>query len=309
MTNDTFISRHRPKTYKEVIGQAAVVKSLQQAIAEGGAQAFLFSGPSGTGKTTLARLAALQIGCSPAEIIEVPAAVQTGVEDMRSLQVLTQYHPFGGGHRAIIVDEAHRLSGNAWDALLKITEEPPKFITWFFCTTNPTKVPATIKTRCTSYQLKALPEDDLHGLLTSVCKAEGIKLAEGVATLIVRQASGSPRQVLANLSVAYGAKNRAEAASLLQAVLDTDATIELCRHLIGGGSFMKAKAILARLQDESPEGVRIVVSNYCAKAVLGAKSEDQAARLLTVLDAFSVSYNAADGQAPLLLSIGRVLFR
>jgi DNA polymerase-3 subunit gamma/tau len=306
--SETFINKYRPRNWIDVIGQKEVVRSLHKAITERAAQTFLLAGPSGTGKTTLARIAAHEIGADGADLIEINAARDTGVDAMRAVQDLIRHRPFTGGRRALLVDEAHRLSGAAWDTILKDTEEPPDFAYWFFLTTNPSKVPKTIRTRSSAYNLQLVSEAELGKLVQWVCKQEDIKLASGVLDLIVRQAQGSPRQALSNLAIAYGAANQTEAARLLEAVLETDAVIDLCRALASGNSnLMKVQALLQNLQDENPEAVRIVVTAYFTKAFLNATTERQAKLYLNVLDYFEHPYAERDGLAPLILSAARVL--
>lgn len=302
---------YRPQTFDEVVGQGAVVAALRKVVERRGSQAFLFSGPSGCGKTTLARICAAEMGCQPKDILDVDAATRTGVDDMRQIQETLNYKPFGGSTgRAIIIDECHRLSGNAKDSILKSVEEPPAHVIWFFCTTEPDKIPETIKTRCTAFTLKSVKEDQLTELLESVIEAEKIELAEGVFTLILREAHGSPRQALVNLAACRDLESRQEAAEVLRTALESQPARQFCQFLLRPGTWQQAMVIIKKLEEDgtSPESTRIIVCNYVGGALKNAKSNEEACRFLSVLGAFATPYVTAENMAPLMLSLGRVMF-
>lgn len=306
---------YRPSKWEEVSGQSSVVKPMKALLKAGNSQAFLLSGPSGTGKTTLARIGAVEFGCDAKMVrdgyFDINAAANTGVEDMRKIQDQIRYKPITGQSekRAVIVDECHRLSGNAWDILLKPVEEPPAHLIWFFCTTNLKKVPATIKTRCSKFELKDVSDRDIEELLQDIAREEGLDLPDDVMRVIIAEAHGSPREALNHLALCQDARTRREAADLLKAVLDTDAVIELCRFLAqGGGSWIKCMSIVEKLKDENPEGIRIIASNYFGKAIRNAKSDKDACFWLARLEAFAQPYNESEKFAPLMMSIGRVMF-
>lgn len=304
------ITKYRPGAFGEVIGQGPIVRSLEQMCKKKDVQTYILSGPSGCGKTTLSRIVAKQFGVEDNAILDHDAASKTGVEDMRQIQEIVQYRPFGGsGMRAIVIDECHRLSGNAWDSLLKILEEPPKHVLWFFCTTNPAKIPKTVKTRGAHFELKAVSDKDLTALLEDVEAKEKIRLPDDVFELLVTEAKGSPRQLLSNMAVARTAKDKKEAAALLKTAVEDDKTLELCRFIANGnGSWDKCMLLLKKLEGENPESIRIVVSKYLAACAKGAKNDKGALAFLGKLEAFSVPYNGADDQSQLILSIGRALF-
>lgn len=307
--SEILYNKYRPQDFADVIGMADSISQLKRVLDSGKAQVFLFSGPSGCGKTTLARIAASYVGCNPRDVIEVDAATFNGIDKMREVQSMMSYKPVGGGDsRAVILDECHGLSKAAWDSLLKSIEEPRPDVFWLFCTTNPGKVPETVKTRCTSIKVVSLKDDQLERLVKSVAKKEGMKVNEGVRQIIVREARGSARQALVNLAICDGAESSKQAADMLHSAIESDPTIELCRLIIKGGSWSKAMGIVAKFDGESPEGVRIVVCNYLAAALKNTKGNDAACDILSKLEAFSQPYNVSEGLAPLLLSVGRALF-
>jgi DNA polymerase-3 subunit gamma/tau len=305
----SYHTKHRPIGFETVKGQRDAVAKLQRVIDKGTSSTFLIYGPSGCGKTTLARICAAYAGCEPSDVLEVDAATNSGADDTRKLQEIMAYRPIGGGEkRAIIVDECHRLSSTAWDTLLKVTEEPNEFCLWFFCTTNPAKVPETIKTRCAKAEVKSLPDREIESVLQRVIKREKLEIPEGVLAVIIREAKGSARQALVNLAEAEGCTTSKEAAAAIHTMLESDPIIELCRFLLSPGSWVKCMGIVAEL-GENPdyEGIRIVVVNYMGKVLQGAKSDEKAAAALTILENWSTPYNPAERQAPFMLSLGRTI--
>jgi DNA polymerase III gamma/tau subunit len=167
----------------------------------------------------------------------------------------------------------------------------------------------TIKTRCVSLNLKSVPEKTLGRLYDRVVKAEGIELPGDIGDLIIKEAGGSPRQMLVNLALCTDAKTKAEAAALLQSAQASDPTIKLARYLCfeRRKDWAGAMKIVAEFTDESPEGVRIVICNYvaaCLKNPKVAKPE----WLLHILEMFSEPYREYEKMGPLMLSIGRVLY-
>lgn len=311
MINGTLHTKYRPDIFDDVVGQDATVKSLARMIEKRESQCFLFGGPAGTGKTTLARICAMEVGCHPKDILEIDAATYTGIDAMREVQTTVQYRPFGKSDvRAIIIDEAHRLSRQAWDSLLKVTEEPPPHAYWFLCTTEPAKVPPTIRSRFTSFQLQSLNERDMKKIIDAVCESEKITLDETVRSVVINSAMGSPRQALNYLAIVYDATSRKEAAARLAIASESDPTLALCQYIARGTNttWQGYMEILGKFEGESPESVRIVLSAYIAAVLKKAKTEKEVMYLLSVLEAFSVPYGPGDHIAPLMLSIGRVLY-
>ena len=302
--------KYRPTSLNEVIGQGEVVKSLSGVLKKRRTRAFVFTGPSGTGKTTLSRIIAKEVGATGPNLIEVDAATHTGVDDMRLLTDGLQYASINGGARMLIVDEAHALSKAAWQSLLKSVEEPPPGVFWSFCTTEASKIPNTILTRCAVYNLRPVGLDDLCELIQRVAEKEGIKISEELAMFIAESSDGSPRACLTNLSKCAGVKGPKEAAKLLASATREPEVIDLCRALASGTTdWGKLMAILKPLSAMNPESIRIVVCSYFQQIALNAKSDKKAIPALEVLQAFGTPYPPhITGIYPVLLSLGELLF-
>lgn len=306
--SESFITKYRPQDLDQIVGQSVVVKSLKALVKSGGSKTFLFTGPSGTGKTTLSRILARMLGCEPKDLLELDAATYTGIDDMRAVVAGLLYKPLGEGSvKAVIVDECHGLSKQSWQSLLKILEEPPAHVVWLFCTTEGAKVPANIRTRCTCYDLKPVSVDTLIALLDQIVVTEKLSVAEAIVDLCAEEAQGSPRQALSNLAVCFGAKTLKEAQELLHSAIESEEAVNLARALVQGKGWAEAQRILNGLQEVSPESIRHIVCAYVSKVVLGAKTKEVAGHGIEILDMFSEPFNPADGISPLILACGKVL--
>jgi DNA polymerase-3 subunit gamma/tau len=306
-------TKYRPLTFDEVLGQDGTVASLKQAIKGNRAHSYIFTGPSGTGKTTLARILANEFAggqATVANIEEVPAAHNTGVEDMRKLVERSMYRAIGTSPvKCFILDEAHRLSGAAWDELLKPVEEPPKHVYWMFCTTNPGKIPKTIQTRCLKYDLKPVDEALIFELLQSVAEVEGFDTTDEILTALAEDAGGSPRQALVWLEACAHAKSAQEARVIIRSATQSKEAVDLARWLLSGRGQTWAEAVkyVKALEGTDPESTRIMLCNYFASVLLNTTGDDKARQVLTLMENFRVSYNASDRLAPLLYSIAMAI--
>lgn len=273
MTADNDIQLHtkyRPTKFEEVYGQDHAVKPLRESVLmDGGPQAFAFVGPSGTGKTTLARICTNELGCS--EIEEFDAAANSGIEDVKRLIERMQYFPAGGGSRGFIIDECHALSKQAWSSLLKSIEEPGPSNYWFFCTTEKAKLPRTIQTRCLTLTLKNVTVPNLKKLLREICEKELIELADPVILdVIAERADGSPRQALMNLSVARHSESLDESIESLTQSTTNPVAFDLARAISRNTwSLDKVLPMVKQMKDEPPEGIRQVVRAYFTTMALG----------------------------------------
>lgn len=313
--NDLHVA-YRPEVLEDVAGHKSVIQSLE-ALQDDVPHALLFEGPSGTGKTTLARIIAMQfLEVSERNLREVDAATYAKAEDARRLVDSVRSRPLDGGALVYILDEVHALSNQSWQILLKTLEEPPPYAYFILCTTESNKVPKTIRTRCHSYELSTLSNDELFELLDRInTQAFDDEVPNSVLDVCAKSAGGSPRQAVVNLSKASYCNDTKCAYEVLKEVDVGDASIiNICRHLakppLGDGTqyFIDCVKLLGELGDKvQPESVRMTVVNYFAAALMG-KSRNPT-WFLTVLDAFKEPCRQGEKMAPILLAIGFLAFQ
>lgn len=186
--------KYRPASFTDVVGQDHVVKALEGALKEKNvAHAYLFYGSRGTGKTSVARIFAGQIGARDSDVHEIDAATYTGVDNIRALREEAAVMPFESECKVYIVDEVHMLSKGAFNAFLKLLEEPPSHVTFILATTELEKVPDTIQSRCQVFTFKKPTAKAIAETVTKIAKAEGYSLDKAAAELIAILADGSFR--------------------------------------------------------------------------------------------------------------------
>lgn len=195
--------KYRPTTFEEVVGQENAVSILTSSIKQKKiSHAYLFCGGRGTGKTTAARIFAREVGCNPEDIIEIDAASNRGIDEIRELRDAVRTSPFSSPYKIYIVDEAHMLTKEAANALLKTLEEPPSHVIFILATTDPEKLPSTIVSRCQKIVFNIPDLETLSKQLVHVAKSEGKTLEKEAAHLIARHGKGSYRDALGVLEQA-----------------------------------------------------------------------------------------------------------
>jgi DNA polymerase III subunit gamma/tau len=191
---------YRPRSFDQVRGQPQVTEVLERAIKNKKiAHAYLFSGGRGTGKTSVARIFAEKLGVSQKDLIEMDAASNRGIDDIRELREGVYSAPFESPYKFYIIDEAHMLTKEAWNAFLKTLEEPPAHAIFVLATTDRDKVPDTIQSRCESYTFKQPTREILAEIVTDIAKKEGYSLERSASELIALLAEGSFRDALSIL--------------------------------------------------------------------------------------------------------------
>lgn len=205
MSHQSLYRKYRPQSFKEVSGQDHVVKALKGAIEnETVSHAYLFSGSRGTGKTSIARIFARELGTAEDDIYEIDAASNNGVDEIRELAEAVFTLPFRSTYKVYILDEAHMFSKAAWNAFLKTLEEPPAHVIFIMATTELEKVPETILSRCQTFIFKKPSREILRTVIETAGKNEGVKLEEGVADLIALFGDGAFRDAYGTLEKLIG---------------------------------------------------------------------------------------------------------
>jgi len=302
--------KYRPTELDEVIGQSHCIPALK-GLLDGSSHAFIFTGASGVGKTTLARIMARELGATAFDaIIEIDAATHGGVEGMREVVDMAKSPPMMGGSRAFIVDEAHALSKAAWQSLLKAVEEPREETFWFFCTTESGKIPRTIVTRCVSFELRLIRTDDIFDKLVKVDEAEGLKVPDAILDVVAQSAQGSMRAALVGLAAVKGITDPKTAAEALRFAVAGDDTIDFVRYLLSGNlQWRFTMERLDRLGDFQPEALRITIANYLSAVVAKTHDPARAAAMLNVVEAFSMPYDPATARSGFMLSLALLHFK
>ncbi len=195
--SEVLYRKYRPKNFEDVIGQDHVIKVLEAQVKSGDiAHAYVFAGTRGIGKTSVARIFASEIGTTQNDIYEIDAASHTGVDDIREINDSVNSLPFDSKYKVYILDEAHMLSKQASNALLKTLEEPPEYVVFILATTETHKIPDTVLSRCQVYTFKKPTQEVLKKVVQNVCKKEGFSIDDSSAELVALLGDGSFRDTL-----------------------------------------------------------------------------------------------------------------
>ena len=274
--------KYRPQTFAEVVGQEAVVRTLTNAIDQGKVrQAYLFAGPRGTGKTSLARILAKAVNCAHGptptpdgtchacvaiangtslDVIEMDAASQRGIDDIRDIRERVVLQPVEGQYKVYILDEAHQLTDAAWNALLKLIEEPPPHLMFVFCTTELQKVLPTVRSRCQTFVFQRPRLPDLVRKLRLIADGEQIDVPDAALALIARGGRGAYRDAestLDQLAAATGGTITVQDVLQLLGAVEDEVLFRLC-DMVAAGETAEALLFLEELSAQGQDLGRLV---------------------------------------------------
>ncbi len=339
--NIALYRKYRPERFDDVIGQDHVVRAISGALKSGKIpHAYLLCGPRGTGKTTIARIIASELGTSANDIYEMDAASNRGIDDIRDLRTSVNTMPFDSKYKIYILDEVHMFTKDAWNALLKTIEEPPEHVIFILATTELDKVPDTIVSRCQSFIFKKPTDSVLASVITNVAKLEGYSIEKGGAELIALLSDGAFRDALGTLQKVIsfskdkkislseienieGAPQVSLVNSFLEALSSKDiekgylSIEQASKQNIDMGIFLKMillklrYALMLRYAPSTKKSIEELLSNddleFIEKLISSKPEHISSATLSILLDAYQDLRNAVISEIPLELALVKIL--
>lgn len=285
--------RHRPKELGQVLGNVATLKKVQSWLGnKKRSHSILLTGPSGCGKTTVARIIASELGCTGGDYSEMDTADFRGIDTIRELRSRINFLPMESSCRVFLLDECHKLTNDAQNALLKALEEPPEHVYMILATTNPEKLIQTIKTRCTPFTFNILNDADMSRLILRTCKREKVELEKATIQAIIERSVGSPRHALSILEQII--KLDDPNVDITSADQEEKQVIDLCRALMRKRPWNEIRELIKSIEAD-PESIRQAVLGYCSACLLNG---DQKAYL--IMEPFLVNTFYDAGKARLV---------
>lgn len=280
-------NKYRPTEFKDIVGNLPTIAALESFLtAQDRSHSILFTGGSGQGKTTLARIVAHKLGCLQSDLIELNSANFRGVDTSREIIQQMRLKPISGPIRIWMLDECHKMTNDGQNALLKALEDTPSHVYFILCTTDPQKLLKTIINRCVEFRVQPLPENRLVFLLNRVCEKEGKKVAAEILEQIAKNCQGSARKALTVLEGIIDQDPEQQLRMAQQTANEESEVIELCRALVQSKGWKEISKILKELHGVEAEQVRMAVLNYCNKVLL----DKDDIKVFLIMDCFKESF-------------------
>lgn len=307
--------RFRPQTFDAVLGQDASIESIKTVLAsDHKPKAFMLIGPTGVGKTTTARLIAKSLGCTKTGLIEIDAASSGQIDDIRALVGDVSQRALGSPVKVYIIDECHNISKKAFEAFLKTIEEPPKHVTFIFCTTDPKDIPQAVIDRCHKYEFTPISEELIRGYLEIVVEDAKIKTTSDIMDLVAITSKGCMRRALVQLSTVAGITDFEQAHELIKTTDTEELSGEfktIAQMMVKGEKkWAKYHTELRKIPAEKWSNMKPMFLSYISATLLSTPDEARAMHLAVVLDAIEQmpTYPASfEYKSALLTAIWRVI--
>ena len=268
--------KYRPNSLDDIFGNSQVIEPLKNMLENSNKcpHVFLFSGPKGCGKTTLGRIVLDSLHCQGNDLREINTADFRGIDSVRDIIKNSRFKPLEGASRGWLIDECHKLTSDAQNALLKILEDTPSHVYFVFCTTDPQKLIAPLKDRCQQFQVNPLSDMQMMKLLKKVVRAEGKSMQRIIFEQIIQDSQGHPRRALQILDQVLMVDSEKQLEMAKQSAEKISQSIELCRALLTNAGWKKVQNILNGLKDEEDsEKIRRHVLGYCQSVLLKDDNE------------------------------------
>lgn len=281
--------KHRPDNFEDVKGNEDVVEAMIKLLAnrETTPHAIFIHGPTGCGKTTLGRIFAKELGAVGQDYREIDSAEMRGIDTVRAMRESARFSPVEGECRVFLIDECHKMTNDAQNAMLKGLEDCPDHVYYILCTTAPDKMIKEIRGRCIQFGVKTLTETQMIALLRKVCRKEGETVEKEVLEKIATESLGHSRNALNILEHILCLEPDKRMAAIEKAASEENKVIDLCRVLFRKSGWKEVSTILADIEKIDPEEIRRMVLGYCGNTLKkGDVNRDSGNKAAAVIEAF-----------------------